>query len=369
MFEVFGDIKKQISTSGIKEPDISSFTLTMMRLSMLLTLTGCVLVTARNYIGDNISCITGFKDQEHKAIENYCFIASTFTIIDLGSDEAPHPGVGPIPIKEECEDGAEDCDTEDNLRRHAYYQWVPMVLLLQAAIYYLPKFLWDQRDKGLFKDSIANLDKVSVDKHALKKRIESSAQYFKDSLNTHRNYAVCFLLCEMISFSIAVGNLYFTNTFLGGDFFHFGKHAVHYLTQSASSPDNPLNEVFPKVTKCTWYKYGASGTINTHDSMCVLPLNIVNEKTYICLWIVYVATATFTGIVLLWHIILFCVPEVRNTFLVYMSRSSETKLNLQHLLPECNYGDWFLMYHYRKHMAYFKEWTTTLRKLNSKNIE
>lgn len=364
MFDVFSDIKKQISTSGIKEPEVSSFVLTVMRVSMLMTLTACVLVTARTYIGENISCITGFTDgQEHKAVENYCFITTTFTIIDLETDEAPHPGVGPPPMKADCEEGVDDCDTEDNLRRHAYYQWVPMVLLLQAAIYYFPKFLWNNMDKGLYKDSICNLDKVSVDKDSLKQRIESSAQYFKSSFHTHRSYAIWFLLCEILSFAIAVGNLYFTNTFLGGDFFNFGKNALHYLTQPASSPDNPLNEVFPKVTKCTWYKYGASGTITTHDSMCVLPLNIVNEKTYICLWIIYVATATFTGIVLLWHILLFLLPSIRNTVLVRMARNSDTRVNLQHLLQECNYGDWFLMYHYRKHMAYFKEWTKALRDL------
>lgn len=371
MFDVFNDIKGQISPSNTKDVAVASKALKCMRVTFVTTLTACVLVTAKTYIGENISCITGFdpKSNEHKAIENYCFITATFTILDLGSNDAPHPGVGPPPINKVCDDETEDCDEEDNLRRHAYYQWVPMVLLLQAAVYYIPKFLWDLKDKGLFKDSICGLDKVSVDKHALKNNIKSSAEYFKGSFHTHRSYAVWFLFCEILAFSIAVGNLYFTNTFLGGDFFYFGKHAVHYLTQPLASPDNPLNEVFPKVTKCTWYKYGASGTINTHDSMCVLPLNIVNEKTYICLWIVYVATATFTGVILLWHIILFLMSPVRNTLLVKMSRASDTKLNLQHILPDCHYGDWFLMYHYRKHMAYFKEWTQALRDLNSKNNE
>ena len=53
---------------------------------MLVSVMACVLVTAKNYIGDNINCITGFDDNEHKAIETYCFISSTFTLLDL-SDE------------------------------------------------------------------------------------------------------------------------------------------------------------------------------------------------------------------------------------------------------------------------------------------
>ena len=47
--------------------------------------------------------------------------------------------------------------------------------------------------------------------------------------------------------------------------------------------------------------------------MCVLPLNIVNEKSFIFLWMLYVLTATVCGVVLLFHLILFFVPNVRNT--------------------------------------------------------
>lgn len=45
-----------------------------------------------------------------------------------------------------------------------------------------------------------------------------------------------------------------------------------------------MAKVFPKVTKCTFRKYGPSGTIQAHDGLCVLPGNIINEKIYVCLW-------------------------------------------------------------------------------------
>ena len=34
----------------------------------------------------------------------------------------------------------------------------------------------------------------------------------------------------------------------------------------------------------SFYTYGASGTIENHDAMCVLPINIVNEKIYVFMW-------------------------------------------------------------------------------------
>ena len=39
--------------------------------------------------------------------------------------------------------------------------------------------------------------------------------------------------------------------------------------------------VFPRMTKCTFHKFGTSGNIEKHDALCILPLNIVNEKVKI----------------------------------------------------------------------------------------
>lgn len=355
MFDVFGDLKKQITTSGAAKPRVSSLALFTAKLCMLLTLMACVLVTAKNYIGDNINCITGHEKQEHKAIETYCFIASTFTLVDLNAVVSAHPGVGPaVPKTDE-----EGVKSEADLRRHAYYQWVPMVLVLQAVVYYFPLWLWDKIDKGFFQAALCNLDKVHIGD--VTKNIESSARYFASSLTTHRGYGISFLLCECLVFGVSVGNLFFTNTFLGGEFFKFGASAIKYLGHDAADINNPLNEIFPKVAKCTWHKFGSSGTIQTEDCMCVLPLNIVNEKTYIVLWLVYIITAAITGIVLAFHLLLFLLPSVRNTLLVHLAHKQKTKMNLQNVLLKCNYGDWFLIYHFKKNMAYFGDWVARVR--------
>ena len=61
---------------------------------------------------------------------------------------------------------------------------------------------------------------------------------------------------------------------------------------------DPMARVFPKVksfhrstvtpplqiTKCTFHKFGASGSVQKFDGICVLPLNIINEKIYVFLW-------------------------------------------------------------------------------------
>ena len=39
-----------------------------------------------------------------------------------------------------------------------------------------------------------------------------------------------------------------------------------------------------QITKCTFHKFGASGSVQKFDGICVLPLNIINEKIYVFLW-------------------------------------------------------------------------------------
>ena len=64
---------------------------------------------------------------------------------------------------------------------------------------------------------------------------------------------------------------------------------------------DPMIFVFPRVTKCTFHKFGASGTISRHDSMCVLSQNIINEKTYIFLWFWFIIMATLLALLLVYR--------------------------------------------------------------------
>ena len=39
-----------------------------------------------------------------------------------------------------------------------------------------------------------------------------------------------------------------------------------------------------QVSKCDFHRYGPSGTIEYYDVLCILPINVINEKIYIILW-------------------------------------------------------------------------------------
>jgi hypothetical protein len=50
------------------------------------------------------------------------------------------------------------------------------------------------------------------------------------------------------------------------------------------------------MTKCEFHKFGSSGTVQKFDALCVLPLNIINEKIYVFLWFWFVIVSIITGI-------------------------------------------------------------------------
>ena len=74
---------------------------------------------------------------------------------------------------------------------------------------------------------------------------------------------------------------------------------------------DPMSRIFPKMTKCIFHKYGGSGTIQRFDALCVLSMNILNEKIYIFLWFWLIILAVITAINLVIRISSFFIPNVR----------------------------------------------------------
>ena len=75
---------------------------------------------------------------------------------------------------------------------------------------------------------------------------------------------------------------------------------------------DPMSRIFPKMTKCTFNRYGGSGTIQNHDAFCVLGMNIINEKIYIFLWFWFLILAAITGVNLVLRLVQISVPQTRS---------------------------------------------------------
>ena len=53
-------------------------------------------------------------------------------------------------------------------------------------------------------------------------------------------------------------------------------------------------EVFPRKTKCDFYKYGNTGSVVKDDAFCILPQNIINEKIFLIMWIWFIVLTIIT---------------------------------------------------------------------------
>ncbi len=74
---------------------------------------------------------------------------------------------------------------------------------------------------------------------------------------------------------------------------------------------DPMHTVFPKVTKCTFHKYAATGSVEDHDGLCVLSLNVINEKIFIMLWFWLVLLATTDFYMLFYRMVIIRVTQAR----------------------------------------------------------
>jgi len=359
MFDVFGSVKDLIKLDEISI-DNNVFRL-HYKATFIILVTASLLVTSRQYIGDPIDCIV--EEIPSGVMDTYCWIHSTFSVPDkvvgeLGFDVA-HPGVGP--------------EGDGEVKYHKYYQWVCFTLFFQAILFYIPRYLWKVWEAGKLKMLVQDLNVPIVDKETKDRRIGVLLDYFDPQhRNNHDFYAFRFFLCELLNFINVIGQMYFMDFFLGGEFTTYGTDVVAITELENGLRTDPLSRVFPKVTKCTFHKFGPSGSVQKFDGLCVLSLNIINEKIYVFLWFWFVFLAVVTGIQVVYRISSLAAPFLREFLLRARSRLVQ-HYKVQRVCRGCRLGDWFILYQLGKNIdpVIFKEFMEKLydRMFDSKESE
>ena len=118
-------------------------------------------------------------------------------------------------------------------------------------------------------------------------------------LQLHQWYAARYFLCEALCLGNVLLQMLLMDRFLDGEFLSYGTRV------------QTMGLVFPKVTKCLFHRYGPSGGMETLDTLCVLPLNVVNEKTYVLLWFWFLALGALLSALLVYRLLLACSPTLR----------------------------------------------------------
>lgn len=137
-----------------------------------------------------------------------------------------------------------------------------------------------------------------------KDMVDIRIHFIKDEIFKHirinRRFACRLMFCEMLNLLNMLLQIYVTNKFLGGHFYSLG---FKFMEDDFVGAMSVLDVVFPKVTKCNFFKYGQSGTIQRHDALCVMALNIINEKIYVVLWFWFWILFVVTTAGAIWRLI------------------------------------------------------------------
>nr|XP_027223332.1 innexin inx2-like [Penaeus vannamei] len=264
-------------------------------------------------------------------VNTYCWIHTTFTL--------------PRHIDK-------DYGRDDTKTHHAYYQWVPFVLFLQGLMFYAPHWLWKTWENGKLESIIMGLATPIMNKEERRDKIQLLVDYLCNSSHHHNFYAIKFFFCELLNIINCLFNMWFMNRFLGGMFLTYGTDVLSFTETNQEERTDPMIVIFPRVTKCSFHTYGPSGTVEIHDLMCVLALNIINEKIYVIMWFWFIVLTVISITAFIYRLLMFYVPVIRSTLLFQKPASMlhYKKVLDQNVSKKLQIGDLFLIYLLSKNM-------------------
>ena len=283
------------------------------RLSRLYTVMIVVsfsfLVTTKQFVGSPIHCWcpAQFTDSHVDYANSLCWVTNTYYL----PMERPIPG-GRFSSKSMI----------------SYYQWVPLILLLQGLLALLPSLLWRFLNKRSGIDVGCLMDAAQLTSEATYFEIrEKAVRYIVNQMNRYllsqRDYAegcsvrlkllisklccfiggkdygnylvVCYLFVKAMYVLNAVGQIFLLSVFLGDDYRLYGLHVVEHLARNRDWGNLPH---FPRVTLCE-FAIRDQSRVHSYVVQCALTINLFNEKIFVFLWFWLVLVTAITLVDLL----------------------------------------------------------------------
>jgi len=251
-------------------------------------------------------------------------------------------------IKNSFDQNLNPFDDKSSQMSHYYYQWVWFILLFEAICFYFPRWLWKMWESDKMSSLVSDLN-FFAEAHVKTKKIELIVDYLIRTRGRNDWYAIKYFICEILALLNVFAQMAFIDAFLGGQFLTYGSDFIRYLRIIPENRASPMVKIFPRLTKCQFLRFGLSGNIEEIDTLCVLSLNIYNDKIFMFLWFWYCFLAIITGIVILFRFVLIGCPTAR----YYVCRW-RFELSLENKDQNCDIaklitrqlkiGDWFILH-------------------------
>jgi len=303
------------------------------------------MLTAKQYFGDPIDCFV--QGVPTGIVNTYCWTHGTYTVKALEhitrrpptEDEKRH--LETFYHDGQIHPGIRTSDPSVNKRQYyVFYQWVCFVIFIQAIFFFIPRFIWKQFvEGGKMKFLTSGMKDMTTSQEAVRGRLDRLHTGFRKVRGRNDRYAYTFCILEVLNLANVFLQFIITDKFLHGKFLDYGSRLLEYHKYYDVAWD-PMDEVFPKIAKCQFNRHGPGGGIQNHDALCLLPLNIVNEKIYLFMWIWLIVLGVASGLAVLYRLVCISVPEVR---VLVLWKSFNKWSDVAKVCKKRPYGDWFLL--------------------------
>ena len=269
-----------------------------------------MLVSIKQYVGEPINCWcpAQFTPSHMDYANTVCWVSDTYYV--------PFDTVLPQP--------------EEPRTMISYYQWIPLILLFQATLFFFPYVLW----RFLNMRSGVSLGAVIEAALACQRAVyaetrEKTIRYMVSQIDayllTHRSYkkgycarlksmisqycclycgklygnylTFCYLFIKMLYIVNSIGQLFMLDMFLGmNNEYHL--YGLLVLTRFINGQDWKFSHRFPRVTLCD-FKIRQQANVHRYTVQCVLPINLFNEKIFIFIWfwLFFIAISTVSSFI------------------------------------------------------------------------
>ncbi|VDN01773.1 unnamed protein product [Thelazia callipaeda] len=279
--------------------------------SLLLAMASLA-ISAKQYFGSPIQCWVPmeFRGGWEKYTEDYCFIQNSYY----------------IPFEKQLPE-----EWDDRRDQISYYRWVPIMLALQALMFFAPNYFWNiiYKETAIQPQGIVKEAKKCSTLHGKNRELEiqNLAKYIKDTISifspnegqtkgstwSGRNATILYLLTKFFYLLNIVGQLVMLNHFFGGGYLHWGFQTV---TDVIAGKEWTESTIFPRVIMCD-FQVRRLGNLQRHTVQCVIMMNMINEKFYLFLmfWFIFVGICTLLNF--FYYLVVMSVPRARARLILW----------------------------------------------------
>lgn len=209
------------------------------------------------YLRSNLAIPTEFK-----------FLNKTFF-----SERQIFPGIGQVTGK------------HVPIRYHHYYKWMYFYIAVMIILLHTPRQFWRSIENGRMSVLVKKLQCIIFSRNEdIEKEKESLVEYLYCHVGYHRKYAYGFVFAEFLNIIVSLVLMFIWDLITEHEFSMHGAANFAVMQTPPSLRTDRLAKVFPILGKCTFNTYGPGGNIQPNDFICVLPLNLINERAAIFFW-------------------------------------------------------------------------------------